>query len=43
VNAISTRDYQLLTAVVIVTSVLVLLGYLFADLLYAWADPRVRL
>ena len=43
VNAISTRDYQLLTAVVIVTSVLVVLGNLVADLLYAWADPRVRL
>jgi peptide/nickel transport system permease protein len=43
VNAISTRDYQLLTAVVMVTSALVVLGNLVADLLYAWADPRVRL
>lgn len=43
VNAISTRDYQLLTAIVIVTSALVVLGNLISDLLYAWADPRVRL
>ncbi|HET7621293.1 MAG TPA: ABC transporter permease [Gemmatimonadaceae bacterium] len=43
VNAIATRDYQLLTAVVIVTSALVVTGNLVADLLYAWADPRVRL
>lgn len=43
VNAISTRDYQLLTAVVMVTSALVVFGNLVADLLYAWADPRVRL
>lgn len=42
VNAISTRDYPLLTAVVIVTSSLVVLGNLVADLLYAWVDPRVR-
>jgi peptide/nickel transport system permease protein len=43
VNAISTRDYPLLTAVVIIASVLVVVGNLIADLLYAWADPRVRL
>lgn len=42
VNAISTRDYHLLTAVVIVTSAMVVAGNLVADLLYALADPRVR-
>ena len=43
VNAIASRDYHLLTAVVIVTSTLVVLGNLVADLLYAWVDPRVRM
>jgi peptide/nickel transport system permease protein len=43
VNAIAARDYHLLTAVVIVTSTLVVLGNLVADLLYAWVDPRVRI
>ena len=41
-NAISTRDYDLVTGSVIVGGVLVTLGSLVADLLYALADPRLR-
>jgi peptide/nickel transport system permease protein len=41
-NAISTRDYPLVTAGVIIASVTVALGSVLADLLYAIADPRVR-
>jgi peptide/nickel transport system permease protein len=41
-NAISTRDYPLVTAGVIVASATVALGSVLADLLYAVADPRVR-
>ena len=41
VNAISTRDYPLVVGGVILGSILVTLGSLLADLLYAWADPRV--
>jgi len=41
-EAISNRDYPLLVAVVIIASVLVVLGSLVADMLYALADPRVR-
>jgi peptide/nickel transport system permease protein len=43
VNAIATRDYPLVTAAVIVGSVVAAVGSLVADLLYALADPRVRL
>jgi peptide/nickel transport system permease protein len=42
VNAIATRDYQLLTAIVIITSTMVVIGSLVADLLYMWTDHRVR-
>jgi peptide/nickel transport system permease protein len=42
VNAIYTRDYPLVVGAVIVGSIMVTLGSLLADILYAWADPRLR-
>jgi peptide/nickel transport system permease protein len=42
VNAISSRDYPLVVGGVIIGSIMVTLGNLVADLLYAWADPRIR-
>ena len=42
VNAIGARDYPLVVGGVIIGSILVTLGNLLADLLYAWADPRLR-
>jgi peptide/nickel transport system permease protein len=41
-EAIGARDYPLITAVVAVGGVTVALGSLLADVLYAVADPRVR-
>lgn len=41
-NAISSRDYLLITAVVLVTSIAVAIGTLAADLATALADPRIR-
>lgn len=41
-NAIASRDYDLVTGTVIVGGVMVALGSLLADLLYAAADPRLR-
>lgn len=41
-NAIDTRDYDLVTATVIVGSLLVVAGNLVADLLQMAIDPRVR-
>jgi peptide/nickel transport system permease protein len=42
VNAIGTRDYPLVVGAVIVGSIMVTLGSLLADMLYVWADPRLR-
>jgi peptide/nickel transport system permease protein len=42
VDAVGARDYPLVIACVIVGSVLVVAGSLVADLLYRWADPRLR-
>ena len=41
-NAINTRDYDLVTGTVIIGGVMVTVGSLVADLLYAVADPRLR-
>lgn len=41
-NAIASRDYQLITAAVLVTSIAVALGALLADVASAIADPRIR-
>ena len=43
VSAIAARDYPLITAGVLVISVVVVLGALAADLAVAVADPRVRM
>jgi ABC-type dipeptide/oligopeptide/nickel transport system permease component len=42
VSAIGSRDYPLVVGGVIIGSIMVTLGSLLADLLYAWADPRLR-
>ena len=42
VDAVSTRDYPLVLAGSLLFAVLVVLGNLIADALYAVADPRVR-
>jgi len=41
VNAIMQRDYPLIMGVTMMSSVLVVLGNLAADIAYAWADPRI--
>lgn len=41
-TAITTRDYHLVSASVIVGSAMVVVGSIIADLLYAAADPRLR-
>jgi peptide/nickel transport system permease protein len=42
VNAVASRDYAVVTAVVIVAGTAVAVGNLISDLLYALADPRLR-
>lgn len=41
-NSIMARDITTVMALSFITACLVLLGTLLADLLYAWADPRVK-
>jgi len=42
VTAIFQRDYPVVTASALVASGMVVLGNLLADVLYAVADPRIR-
>lgn len=42
-NAILARDYPVVMALTVVTAVITLLASVLADVLYALADPRVRL
>lgn len=42
INAIFSRDYPVIMAVNLMTSILVMLGNLTADVLYAVVDPRIR-
>ena len=42
-NSILARDYPVVMALTVVTAVVTLIASLVADILYAFADPRVRL
>lgn len=43
INSIYARDWPIVYALLLLTAVLTIIGILLADLLYAWADPRVQL
>ncbi|MCB0637550.1 MAG: ABC transporter permease, partial [Lewinella sp.] len=43
VDSILTKDWPVVYALLLLAGTLTLVGILLADLLYAWADPRVRL
>jgi peptide/nickel transport system permease protein len=43
IRAVSARDYPLIMGTILVTAGMVLVCNLIADLLYAVADPRIRL
>ncbi|HET8650437.1 MAG TPA: ABC transporter permease [Gemmatimonadales bacterium] len=42
VDAVVARDYPVVMAATVISAILVVLGNILADLLAAWADPRVR-
>lgn len=42
ISAITSREYPVIMGLNLFTSILVLVGNLVADILYAWADPRIR-
>lgn len=41
-NAAQARDYPILLGIVLIVGVLTILGNLLADILYGWADPRIK-
>jgi peptide/nickel transport system permease protein len=41
-DAIMTRDYNVIMAITVVSAILTLAGNFIADLLYSYADPRIR-
>jgi peptide/nickel transport system permease protein len=42
-EALQNREYDAVMGTVLVSALMTLAGFLVSDLLYAWADPRVRL
>jgi microcin C transport system permease protein len=42
-NSMQGRDYNVVLGLIVLTSILTMLGRLFADLLYVVFDPRIRL
>lgn len=42
IEAVSKRDYSVIMGDILIASVLIILANLLADILYGWADPRIR-
>ena len=42
VQALSGRDYTVITALMLLQGFLALLGGLLSDIISAWVDPRIR-
>jgi len=43
IESIYTKNWPIVYALLLMTAVLTIIGILLSDLLYAWADPRVKL
>lgn len=41
-NSIINRDYPVTMGILVISSVLMLFGNIISDMIYAWADPRIR-
>ena len=42
IKAVTTNDYPVILAIVMVGGIMVLLGNLLADVLYGFVDPRIK-
>ncbi|WP_368734851.1 ABC transporter permease subunit, partial [Enterobacter hormaechei] len=42
IDSLAARDYPVLMGFTLFLAVLTIIGNLLADVLYAWADPRIR-
>jgi peptide/nickel transport system permease protein len=43
VNAVFSKDFSIVMAVVLISAVMIVLANLFVDIAYGWIDPRVKL
>jgi ABC-type dipeptide/oligopeptide/nickel transport system permease component len=43
VNSVKARDYPVVQAILLLISIAVVLANLFADIIYTWVDPRIRM
>jgi microcin C transport system permease protein len=41
-NSIINRDYPVTMGILVISSFLMLIGNILSDMIYAWADPRIR-
>jgi microcin C transport system permease protein len=41
-NSIINRDYPVTMGILVISSLLMLFGNILSDMIYAWADPRIR-
>lgn len=41
-NSIINRDYPVTMGILVISSFLMLIGNIISDMIYAWADPRIR-
>ena len=41
IQAVFQRDYPILMAVILLSSILIIIGTLIADICYAYIDPRI--
>lgn len=42
VASIAQREYFLLTSLTLIFAILLIIGNLLVDIIYAWLDPRIR-
>jgi len=42
VDAVFSKDYPIIQAIILITATMVVLVNLGVDLLYGWLDPRIR-
>ena len=42
-NSMVNRDYNVVMGVILLSSIMVMIGRLFSDILYVLVDPRIRL
>ena len=43
IEAIVSKDFELVVATVVMATILLVIGNFIADVLLAWSDPRIRL